>query len=373
VPVAERKAKAMREVDKLRKKGKCIQPVEIEGRTIAASFWGKGWCDHLESLSDYENRLPRGRTYVRNGSVCHLEIKSGNIEALVSGTKLYKVNINIKPLNKKTWQSIKKKCSGQIGTMLELLQGKISKQVMTIVSDRENGLFPLPGEMKLDCSCPDWAVMCKHVAAVLYGVGARLDTQPDLLFILRGVDASELISSDIILPESGHAPGEAIAEDQLGDIFGIDIDMGADTGEKAAPKKSKKKQRQPVRAASSGRKKKPAAKKTKKKATAKVTEAEKVAAKKKTTKKKRKATPVETKNKAGTTITFALNSSQPTGKSVARLRKKLGLTVDQFAAKAGVSPASIIRWESAAGKLKLQERSLKAVETMRREAENQKR
>jgi len=292
VPMSERRAKATREVDKLRKNGKCIQPVEIKGRTIASSFWGKGWCEHLESFSDYENRLPRGRTYVRNGSVCHLEIKPGSIEALVSGTKIYKVNISIKPLNKKTWDSIKKKCSGQIGTMLELLQGKISKQVMTIVSDRENGLFPLPGEMKLDCSCPDWAVMCKHVAAVLYGVGARLDSQPDLLFILRGVDASELISSDIILPEAGVAAGEAIAEEQLGDIFGIDIDMGADSGEKAAPKKAKKKQRKPVRGASSGRKKKPAAKKTKKKAAAKVIEVEKVAAKKKTTKKERKASSV---------------------------------------------------------------------------------
>ncbi len=167
VPVAERRAKAWKAVEKLRKKGKDIQPVELSGRSIAASFWGKGWCDHLESFSDFSNRLPRGRTYVRNGSVCHLEIQTGRIEALVSGSELYKVAITIKPLPGKTWTAIKTKCQGQVGSVLELLQGKLSDHVMEVVSDRARGLFPQPGEIELKCSCPDWATMCKHVAAVL--------------------------------------------------------------------------------------------------------------------------------------------------------------------------------------------------------------
>src|SRR5215831_13219407 len=229
VPVAERRAKARREMDKLRKKGKAIQPVALDGRTIARSFWGKGWYDHLESFADYANRLPRGRTYVRNGSVCHLDIRPGRIEAIVSGSELYQITIRIKELKAATWRSIKDKCAGHIGSMLELLQGKLSDQVMAIVTNRSHGLFPRPGEIALDCSCPDWADMCKHVAAVLYGVGSRLDSRPELLFLLRGVDAQELIAAEIALPAAVGAVGDTLADDQLGAIFGIDLDTVADT------------------------------------------------------------------------------------------------------------------------------------------------
>src|SRR5215468_4190926 len=225
VPVAERRAKARREMDKLRKKGKNILPVSIDGRTIARSFWGKGWCDHLESFADYANRLPRGRTYVRNGSVCHLDIRPGRIEAVVSGSELYQVVIRIKALKAATWTSIKDQCAGHIGSMLELLQGKLSDQVMAIVTNRQHGLFPLPGEMALDCSCPDGADMCKHVAAVLYGVGSRLDSWPELLFLLRDVDAQELIAAEMALPDTAASTaGDTLADDQLGAIFGIDLD-----------------------------------------------------------------------------------------------------------------------------------------------------
>ena len=185
VPVAQRHANAMYEMSKLRKKGKDIQPVRIEGRTIARSFWGKGWCDHLESFSDFANRLPRGRTYVRNGSVCHLDMRPGRIDAIVSGSELYNIRINIEKLKPAAWKTVKKKCSGRIGSMLELLQGRLSDQVMTVVTDRKQGLFPQPREIQLSCDCPDWAVMCKHVAAALYGVGSRLDSRPELLFLLQ--------------------------------------------------------------------------------------------------------------------------------------------------------------------------------------------
>ena len=229
VPVAERRAKARREMNKLRKKGRDIQPIEIEGRAIARSFWGKRWCDHLESFSDYANRLPRGRTYVRNGSVCHLAIRTGRIDAIVSGSELYDVTIRIDKLKAAAWKSVKSRCSGQIGSMLELLQGKLSREVMSVVTDRERGLFPKPGEIRFDCSCPDWASMCKHVASVLYGVGSRLDDRPESLFLLRGVDTEELIATEMTLPGDA-ATDDVLADDALAGIFDIDLDTGSDTG-----------------------------------------------------------------------------------------------------------------------------------------------
>src|SRR5689334_8221238 len=188
VSIAERKSQAAKQIEKMRKKGRVIEPVEIKGKAIAQKFWGKRWCDHLESFADYENRLSRGRTYVRNGSVCHLRLQEGSAEALVSGSSLYTVEIKIKTLLLNKWKSIKEKCIGHVGSLLDFLQGKISDHVMKIVSNEQEGLFPQSDEIDYSCSCPDFAGMCKHVAAVLYGIGSRLDTNPELLFHLRGVD-----------------------------------------------------------------------------------------------------------------------------------------------------------------------------------------
>ncbi len=197
VSVAERRQQAQREMEKRRKKGHAVSPIVIDGRTIARTFWGKAWCDNLESYSDYANRLPRGRTYVRNGSVVHLEIKPGKITALVSGSELYTVEINISALPEAHWKCVKDRCAGQIGSLVELLQGKLSKSVMEVVTQRGGGLFPKPAEIEMECSCPDWAGMCKHVAAVMYGIGARLDQKPELLFLLRKVDHLELIEGAV--------------------------------------------------------------------------------------------------------------------------------------------------------------------------------
>ena len=226
VPVAKRRANAAREIKKLRKKGMEIEPIEIQGRKIARTFWGEAWCSHLEKFSDYANRLPRGRTYVRNGSVCHLAISKGKIEAVVSGSSLYKINIDITPLPAKKWKNVSKQCAGQIGSMLELLQGRFSDNVMAIVTDQNNGLFPSPSEINLSCNCPDWAEMCKHIAAVLYGVGARLDHQPELLFLLRNVDHEELITAelDIQSATSGKGKRRRLAGADLSDVFGIDME-----------------------------------------------------------------------------------------------------------------------------------------------------
>jgi uncharacterized Zn finger protein len=237
VPVAQRRANAAREVAKLTKKsGRAASPVVIEGRTIASTFWGKAWCDNLEAYSDFANRLPRGRTYVRNGSVVDLQITTGKVSALVSGSSLYRIEIKIKPLAPKVWQTIQTECAGKIDSLIELLQGKLSSAVMQIVTRQQTGLFPNPKEIDLDCSCPDWADLCKHVAASLYGVGARLDQNPSLLFLLRGVDPSDLISKasagEAVRQTTGATP--AMSEAEVADVFGIDLEPRANPAPSAS-------------------------------------------------------------------------------------------------------------------------------------------
>jgi uncharacterized Zn finger protein len=240
VSVAERRHKAAREMAKLAKKGKVIKPVQIEGRAIARTFWGKAWCDNLESYMDYANRLPRGRTYVRNGSVVHLDIHPGEIEATVSGSELYRVKISIAAAAKAKWKKLCAECAGGIGSLLELLQGRFSDHVMGILSRKDTGLFPTPAEIKLKCSCPDWATMCKHVAAVLYGVGARLDEGPELLFTLRSVNHEELITQAATAGDfAGKTPaaGPELAESEISAVFGIELDtqLAAMPSPKAGP------------------------------------------------------------------------------------------------------------------------------------------
>jgi uncharacterized Zn finger protein len=230
--VAERRRKAQREMAKLAKKGKAIKPVQLEGRTIARTFWGKAWCDNLESYMDYANRLPRGRTYVRNGSVVHLDIRPGEIEATVSGSELYQVRISIAAAAKAKWKKLCQECAGGIGSLVELLQGRFSDHVMGIITRKDTGLFPAPAEIKLKCSCPDWATMCKHVAAVLYGVGARLDQSPELLFALRSVKHEDLITQAARatdLAGKATAAGPELAESEIGAVFGIELDTRAAT------------------------------------------------------------------------------------------------------------------------------------------------
>lgn len=364
VPVARRRARALRKMDQLRKKGKVIEPVQIEGRTIARSFWGKGWCDHLESFSDFENRLPRGRTYVRNGSVCHLAIHPGHIEAIVSGSELYNVNIEIKKLKPATWKSVKQSCSGRIGSMLELLQGKLSDQVMAIVTDRARGLFPHPREIELRCNCPDWATMCKHVAAVLYGVGSRLDDRPELLFLLRDVDAQELISAEMTMPDDVET-ADVLDDDQLGDIFGIELDAAAEEQPVAKPEPTKRRRaKKRTIPAKPRRKPRPTTRRQSRPDDGQPAVSAK--AKRKTAKRKKPA-QTTTRSLASTKASASDPPRvRPTGKSVARLRKQLGLSVAQFARQLNVSAASVYRWEATSGRLKLQAHTLAAlVETQR--------
>jgi uncharacterized Zn finger protein len=228
VSVAERRRLAQREASKRKRRGQALAPVAVAGRKIATTFWGSAWCDHLESYSDFANRLPRGRSYVRNGSVIDLQIGPRRATALVQGSELYEVTVTIAPLAKQRWTRVVGACAGKIDSLVELLQGRLSRGVMEIVTHRETGLFPAPTQIEMKCSCPDWATMCKHVAAALYGVGARLDEKPELLFVLREVDHQALIASaGAAKPRTARrATGKVIAKGDIASVFGIELDAG---------------------------------------------------------------------------------------------------------------------------------------------------
>jgi uncharacterized Zn finger protein len=242
VPVAARRQKAERTVAKLQKKGQTLSPVTASRGAIAKSFWGKAWCQNLERYSDYSNRLPRGRTYLRNGSVIDLKIGSGQVSAQVMGSSLYRITVSISEVAASHWQGIARDCAQSIDSLVELLQGKLSTSVMQRITRSGSGLFPSPKEITFSCSCLDSAAMCKHVAATLYGIGARLDAEPELLFNLRQVEAKELIAR----AGEGGAPvqkvpgaGRILNSSKLADVFGIDLG-GADPRASHKPAAQKK-------------------------------------------------------------------------------------------------------------------------------------
>ncbi|HUW40570.1 MAG TPA: hypothetical protein VMV90_06130 [Rectinemataceae bacterium] len=347
VSVAERRRQAEREMAKLAKKGRVARPVRIEGKAIAKTFWGKAWCQNLESYSDYSNRLPRGRTYVRNGSVCHLEILEGEVRAKVSGRKLYTVTVKIKPLSAAAWADIKARCSGEIASILDLLGGKLADGVMAVVTDRKTGLFPKPREISLDCSCPDWAGMCKHVAATLYGVGARLDENPELLFLLRGVNHEELVSAKVeeaVAAVVGGGSRRRLAEADLSEVFGMDVEAGEPEATKAKAIPARRPARTPSKAAKAAAK--PAAAKP--------------AAAKPAAKAAAAQTPSPARGKAVPKAAVAAAPALPaeiTGRDVRELRERLGLNGRDFALLLGVSGGAVSSWERKATALNLQERT----------------
>ncbi|MFY9343702.1 MAG: hypothetical protein WAT39_14505 [Planctomycetota bacterium] len=229
VPQATRRANAASHALRAGKDGAALAPVHVEGRAITKSFWGKAWCENLEGYSDFSNRLPRGRTYVRNGSVIDLKIGAGAIDALVSGSQVYTVRVTIARLAAARWKELVRQCSGQITSLLDLLQGRFARGVMEVLARRDDGLFPRPRDLAFDCSCPDWAAMCKHVAAVLYGVGARFEQDPSLFFLLRQVNSEDLIAAAAGadgLVTAPPAAASALAGEDLGSVFGIDLDDG---------------------------------------------------------------------------------------------------------------------------------------------------
>jgi len=242
IPVALRRANAVKFAAKLAKKEKRAPcPVKAVGRKMSNSFWGQAWCDNLDQYSDYSNRLPRGRTYARNGSVVDLHIGRGKIRAIVAGSEVYEINITIKTLGAPHWKRIKQDCSQSINSLIDLLQGKFDQGVMQRLTQRDTGLFPKPAEIEMDCSCPDSAGLCKHLAATMYCVGVRLDAAPELLFTLRAVDHLELIGQAVAAENLDRALGieqeGALSGNNLGEIFGIELDASETPAAKPSRRK----------------------------------------------------------------------------------------------------------------------------------------
>ena len=259
VPVGERLERGRREADKrLKKAGRAAAPVVIQGkgRKLTTTFWGSSWCENLERYSDLANRLERGRTYARNGSVVDLHIAPGTVSAFVCGSELYTVTVTIQALAPTRWQALVKECAGKIASLVGLLRGELSSDVLTVLTDQDTGLFPEPSEIDMDCSCPDGAYLCKHLAAVLYGVGARLDRQPELFFTLRRVDQAELLAGanvGAVLAKATAGSGKKRVEAaKLGGIFGIDLaeddlPMPLEEDAKRAAKRSKSSKKKPAK------------------------------------------------------------------------------------------------------------------------------
>lgn len=230
VSVAEKRAKADKQLKKLQKKYKNLEPVLLEGRTIASSWWGKAWNTNLESYADYANRISRGRSYVRNHGVLDLKIRCGEVTALVQGSasKPYQVEIRIDTVTPAQWRKITALCNRRIDSMETLLSGKFPRELEALFQDQSYGLFPSPGQIHFNCSCPDYAFMCKHVAAALYGIGARLDKDPLLFFTLRGTDVQDLIRlslegrMDAMLKNAGKKTDRVVPEDEISKLFGIE-------------------------------------------------------------------------------------------------------------------------------------------------------
>jgi uncharacterized Zn finger protein len=255
VPAASRRQMTERMVAKMKKEGQTLSPIAGSRGAIAKSFWGKTWCRNLERYSDYSNRLPRGRTYLRNGSVIDLRIGPGVVTAQVMGSDLYRITVSIRVVAVAHWQAIARDCARSVDTLVELLQGQLSSSVMERITRPGTGLFPSPKEIAFSCSCPDSAAMCKHVAATLYGIGVRLDSEPELLFGLRKVDAKELIAR----AAEGGTPiqrrpnaGRILASSKLADVFGIDFGV-ADPKPPHEPTGKKRKSMAPRKAKSANR------------------------------------------------------------------------------------------------------------------------
>ena len=254
--VAVRKLKAEQTIARMRKKGAELSPVSLEGRTIAKTFWGKAWCDNVESYRDYAYRLERGRSYVRSGAVIDLKISKGEVEALVigSGRNPYRISIRIDKMKKSDWDALVKRSTGKVASLMALAQGKLPQEMLEDFCNPETGLFPKPKEIHFDCSCPDGAYCCKHVAAVLYGIGARLDKEPELFFTLRGIDPNSIVASEMVETLTGETENE-LEGANLGDVFGISLDGDAaavaespgeaapEKAPEAAPEKKKKRGR----------------------------------------------------------------------------------------------------------------------------------
>ena len=349
VPVDEQRARAVSEIQELRARGVVVQPIELRGRTLAQNFWGRHWCEHLESFSEYAARLAHGRAYVRNGSVCHLAIEAGGVDAMVVGSALHRVSIRIRRLQQPAWAAIRRACAGRVPSLPDLHQGRLPDRVIEVVTDRDTGLFPQPGEIVHACDCPDRTPMCKHAAAALSGVGSRLDNDPELLFLLRGVDETELIADETA------PPPDATADPGTGTT--LDADFG--TGNGVGVRLSAAETPTTVGPAGSGPPVfdmplpvEPAPRKAKKTLTYRPPSP--IA-----------SLPLNMPSHTGSPAT----GFRPTGEMVARLRDECGCSVAEFADLIQVTSTTVRRWETTSGPLSLHARPWEALRALHREIE----
>ena len=334
VPVDEQRARTVSEIQGLRARGVRVQPIELRGRTIARNFWGRRWCEHLESFSEFAARLAHGRAYVRTGSICHLAIDPGAVDAMVVDSTLYHVSIRIPQLEHSAWSAIRRACAGRIDSLIELREGLLPDDVAALVTHRDAGVFPQPGEIVPSCECKDRTTMCKHAAAVLSGVGSRLDENPELLFLLRGVNESELISTASAPPGDRATNGAS----------GFDAQDGEHPTAPTEPAVNE--DREPEGSAA---------------AAPSTTEAAAPPRKVKKTLTYRPPTPAAGIPRAVPSDISDEASFEPTGELVAALRERCGCSVAEFADLLQVTPTSVRRWESTAGHLNLHARPWEAL------------
>ena len=192
----ELRRRAKESIKTAKQKGRKYEPIVAKSKrgAVCTSWWGQAWCENLEKYADYASRIERGRGYVRSGAVVDLQIEHGHVTAKVQGRRKtpYNVEIMIGRLSEESCQHIIDRCSSKIESMEKLVSGEFPEELKDIFSSKE-GLFPTPTEISFRCSCPDWALMCKHVAAVMYGIGIRFDENPFYFFTLRGIDVDRFI------------------------------------------------------------------------------------------------------------------------------------------------------------------------------------
>lgn len=227
---AELKAKAARSIADLKKKGRELNPIELEGTKIARTWWGKAWCDNIERYADFSNRVGRGKSYVRAGCVIDLKVSKGRIEALVQGTrkKPYEVAVGIDSLTDDNFADIMGDCDVRADSLEALAAGDFPDELKKRLLNA-GGLFPSPSQIGFSCSCPDSAYLCKHIAAAIMAVAPQLDETPLLLFELRGVDTAELVKRTVaekldLMLANADAPSERImdvGDDDLTALFGV--------------------------------------------------------------------------------------------------------------------------------------------------------
>ena len=227
--------------------------IKLHSKSISNTWWGQEWCKTINVYADYENRLSRGKTYLRQERVQDLTIEDNTITAKVKGkwSDYYNVTIKIRELPRSKSNIIIKKIS-ELGS---ILKGSIPEDCRFLFSIGELGLFPTKDDLIYTCDCPDscggliygsnWnsakeicevdpnnAMLCKHVAAVLYSVGSILDKEPLIIFQLRGINVTKYISEEIVAQTNNLLVGlyqrkeeeRVIDKSLISDVFGIDFD-----------------------------------------------------------------------------------------------------------------------------------------------------